>query len=288
MKLQVIYNFYIADNECIDSVYTLHFYNLKKYSEYVDRMIFIITYDYNCNDDIVYKVKSTIIDKCNCNNLQIIFEKNDPINREGVIFKKYIIDRLDQYDDYLTFFGHTKGVSNQFGYDNLENLHKWINALYFLNFSYLQEVKKKLSSYNDTYDSSNNYITYGALYFKDYRHNNINNWFYSGSFYWINTYKMNKYIKDNNIDINGFICEENERLKRCAELFPGSILSSKYAAFHNDQIYNKEINHFNMYGWEISYKHIDLLIKQYLNVWEYEDFYNMHNSIINELSIKYN
>lgn len=275
MKLQIIYNFYIANNECSDSVYKLHFYNLRKYTSIFDRAIFIITYDKQYTDDIVYRIKSAIIDNCNCNDLQIIFECNDPLNREGAIYKKYIIDKLDQYDDYLTFFGHTKGVTNIYGYNNLENLHKWINALYFLNFNYILEVKRKLICYD--------YISYGGLYFKDYRHNNNYNWFYSGSFYWINTSKLNKYIKDNNIDISNFICEEGERLKRCAELFIGSILPSEYVAFHNDEIYNKETNHFNMYGWEISYENIDLLIKQYLDIWEYELFTENHIEIMNNI-----
>ena len=38
------------------------------------------------------------------------------------------------------------------------------------------------------------YITYGGLYFKDRRHNIKYNWFYSGSFYWLNTKKLFKHI----------------------------------------------------------------------------------------------
>jgi len=278
MKLQMIYSFFIADNECNNEVYELHYNMLNQISHVFDKIIFIICHNGNIYDDVVKRVKYKLIDITNCNNISFIYEQNIPEYREGIIYKKYIIDKLDQYDEYITFFGHTKGVSNPNGLNNLDNLKLWIFALYYLNFKWIDEVKHKLNTHLITNKYlKNDYFSYGCLYFKDYRHNNINNWFYSGSFQWLNTYKINKYIKDNNININPFICNEDERLKRCAELFTGSIFNELHCAFHCDEQYNKQTNHFNMYGWKISYTKIEDMIALFLKWDEKKEFYEKYN-----------
>ena len=284
MKLQVIYTFYIGDNECNNNIYRLHYYWIEYISHYVDKMTFVLMHDGNIWDDIVLRVKSKLLSIVKTKEINIIVEPNYTEYREGYYYKKYIIDKLNDYNDYLTFFAHSKGISNPDNYHNIENLYEWINAMYFFNFYYINEMKSKLSNYN-TYDSVSNYITFGALYFKDYRHNNVNNWFYSGSFHWLNTSKLYKYIIDNNIDIRGYICEEGERLKRCAELFIGSVLPNKYAAFHNDENYNKDIEHFHHCGWEVSYKKISDIMIQYLTIDEETIFFAVHNDIINKLNL---
>ena len=276
MKLQMIYSFYIADNECNNSIYELHYKMLNQVSCFFDKIIFIICYDGNPYDEIVNNVKHKLIDIINCNNITFIYEQNIPKYREGIIYKKYIIDKLDKYNDYLTFFAHSKGVTNKDGLNNLDNLKLWIFSLYYLNFKWFNEARKKLNTHALL---KNNYFSYGALYFKDYRHNNVHNWFYSGSFQLLNTYKINKYIKENNIDITPFICEEDNRMYCCAELFMGSIFSEDHAAFHHDEQYNKQTNHYNMQGWEISYVNIKEIIEKFLKWDERNEFYDKYNKL---------
>lgn len=275
----MIYNFYIADNECNNEIYELHYNMLNQISYKFDKIIFILNYDGNPYDDIVKRVKLRLINEINCNDITFIYEQNIPKYREGINYKKYIIDKLDQYDEYLTFFAHTKGVSNRSGLEHIDNLKLWIFALYYLNFKWLNEIRRKLNTHSilNTYVLKNDYFSYGGLYFKDYRHNNIHNWFYSGSFQWLNTYKINKYIKNNNININPFICEEDNRLYCCAELFIGSIFDESHAAFHMDEHYNKQTNHYNMQGWEISYINIKEIIEKYLKWDERNEFYEHYN-----------
>ena len=43
----------------------------------------------------------------------LIIEKNIPEYREGIIFKKYILDKLDEYDG-LTLFFHNKGYHSRY------------------------------------------------------------------------------------------------------------------------------------------------------------------------------
>ena len=281
MKLQMIYNLYVNDDQCNNDIYRLHYLLLKKYTPNFDRVKIIITHNGNMYDDVIYRIRAVLVDVCDCNDVEIIYEQNNTEFREGIIFKKYVIDKMNEYDGWLTFFGHSKGVSNAYGHQHLDNLYKWIYIAWLLNFEYLYEVKAKLSGKYNGHD----YISYGSLYFKDYRHNNINNWFYSGSFFWVNTEKLRKHIKENNIDISEFIKPEAERLKRCAELFLGYCFDSNRCAFHNDERFNKETNHFNMHGREISYEHIDLLIKQYLNVWEYDQMNVLYKRTLEELGI---
>ncbi len=275
MKLQLIYSFYIADNLCNNEIYEMHFNMLTQISSLFDKISIIIVHNGNEDDDIIYRVRARLIESLNFKNLSFIYEQNIPELREGAIYKKYIIDKLGDYDDYLTFFGHTKGVSNQFGLSNIDNLKLWIFSMYYLNFKWLSEVKQKLN----TYTLNEDYMTYGSLYFKNFRHNNIHNWFYAGSFYWLNTYKINKYIKDNNIDLRPFEVEENERLMRCAELFPGSILNESYCGFHKDENFDKTIDMFNEYGWEISYTNISLMLENFLTPDEYSILLNDYNNL---------
>lgn len=277
MKLQVIYVFYIADDNCDNKIYQMHYYWINKISSYVDKFKFIVLYNNNIDDDIIFRIKGKLLSICESKTVELIFEKNNSKFREGLYFKKYIIDNLNKYDDYLTFFAHTKGVSNPVGIENIDNLLLWIDALYYFNFWWVNEMQTKLAFNTD-------YIIYGSLYFKDYRHTNTYHWFFSGSFYWLNTKKFNDYINANNINVNNYLNIENENLRRCAELFIGNCLPIKYVAFHNDENFNKEYELFYEHGWEISYKFIGKLIEAYLNVAEVNFFYVDHKKIIDDIN----
>lgn len=277
----MFYSFYIADDECNNEIYELHYNMLSQISHVFDKITFIICHNGSPYDDIVNNVKHKLVDIIDCNNISFIYEQNDPKYREGIIYKKYIIDKLDQYDNYLTFFAHTKGVSNQSGLEHIDNLKLWIFSIYYLNFKWINEMRRKLNTYALLNNNlmKDEYFSFGCLYFKDYRHNNIHNWFYSGSFQWLNTYKINKHIKDNNININAFICDEDARMYCCAEMFIGSIFDESHAAFHSDEHYNKQTNHYNMSGWEISYVNIQEMVEKFLKWDERNEFYRKYNEL---------
>lgn len=276
MKLQLIYIFYINNSPCNDKIYNLHYYWLNKISNVFDKITFIVLYNKDVNNNVIINVKQRLFNECiKCNNINIILNKNIEKYQEGIYFKKYIIDKLNDYDDYLTFFGHTQGVSNELCKKNELNTLEWIYALYYFNFINLDEIKRKLNSY------CYKYITYGGLYLKDYRLNNIYNWIYSGSFYWINTKRLNNYIKNNNININDYLTDENELLKRCSEIFIGSCIDPKYAAFLKDEKINKNAEYFNNYDFNDQYDKIDMIIKFTIMTNEYTKFINEFNNYIN-------
>lgn len=275
----LVYNMYIidsyVDNSATGKIYDMHFIMLNKICPLFDEIIFILTYNGNNNDQIVLNFKKKLIEECSqCPKITFIFEKNNANYREGIIYKKYIIDKLNEYDG-LTMFGHSKGVTNSNNINYLDNTLLWIYSLYYLNTTWNLEVFNKLD------DNPNcKYITYGGLYFKDRRHNIKYNWFYSGSFYWLNTKKLLKYITDNNIDYSSYLSKINEHgLMRCAELFPGNIIPEEYAAFHFDEHFNKQYNHFLNYGNEISYRYIDMILKRFLRGYEYDELIASFNEV---------
>ena len=278
MKLQVIFNFYIIDNECNNAAYQIHYVWLSNIASMVDKMTFILTYNSDIEIETINRIKSILVSICNVSDITFITEPNNPEFREGIIYKKYIIDRLDQYDDYLTFFGHTKGVSNPNGFEDQNNLLLWIFSMYYLSFAYIIEMQTKLES------NMHDYITYGGAYFNDFRHTNNYHWFYSGSLYWINTKRLNEYIIKNNIDKYDYITVGGERIKNCAELYPGHIFPNKYAAFYMDEVFNKDFEPFNDDGWEISYKHFDKFLQEYLQIDDYLELYNQFRNMLNKIT----
>lgn len=279
MKLQIIFSFYINPNKYNNWIYQMHYDLLEKCTSKVDRTIFIISYDHTevSNDD-VRNVRLKLADICKSNEMTFILCENDKRYREGIIFKRYIIDKLNDYNDYLTFFGHTKGVSNELNWKNIDNLKFWIYSMYYMNFIYIEDTIKKLTN---PYEK---YICYGTGFYPSYTHNNNHNWFYSGSFCWVNTNRLNDYIKENNIDINKYVISNNENLMRCAELFLGYVCPREYAGFLHDENFNKEYDPFTHYKYMISYEEYDAFLKMYMQVDDFFKLQNEYNQYINVLN----
>lgn len=266
----------LNDNDPTMKIYNTHYRMMQDYAQILNEMIFIITYN-NLDYTVINSIKAKLIDVChNCKSITFITEQNDYRFREGIIFKKYVIDKLNDYDG-LTFWCHFKGVTNPKNTNNLINSLKWIYMMYYSNILWFHEMKNKL-------DDKEKYISYGTLYYKDYRHNTTYNWFYSGSFFWLNTKKLYAYIEKKNIDISDFISPNDENLMRCAEIFLGQVYNEHYAAFHYDEHYNKEYNNFLNYGIELSYNHIDEQIKLFFKPYEYMEFLNNFNALLKYLN----
>jgi hypothetical protein len=267
----------LTDDTPVMKIYNAHYMMLKDYSRIMNEMVFIITHN-NLSNNVLNKIKTRLLFECQlCKSITFIVEKNIPQFREGIIFKKYVIDKLNDYDG-LTFWAHSKGVTNKTNINNLTNTLKWLYMMYYSNIIWFHEVQLKL-------DDKSDYISYGTLYYKDRRHNLTHNWFYSGSFFWLNTKKLYKYIQDNNIDITDFVSSNDENLLRCAEIFVGQVIDEKYAAFHFDEHYNKSYEHFLNYGTELSYEFMDEQIKVFFKPYEYAAFINNFNALLNILNI---
>ena len=56
-------------------------------------------------------------------------------------------------------------------------------------------------------------------------------------------------------------------------------IPEEYAAFHFDEHFNKQYNHFLNYGNEISYRYIDMMLKRFLRGYEYDELIASFNEV---------
>ena len=142
--LRLIFAYYITESGEITSIHKLHINLLKTFIDKFKIKDFIITIDDTENIESIEKHKNYIISNLG-NDINIFIEKNDKFNREGIIYYKYVISKLDEYsaNNELLFFGHLKGISN----DDLNNTIKWISLMYYFNLFYSYDAIDKLYNY---------------------------------------------------------------------------------------------------------------------------------------------
>lgn len=142
--LRLIFSYYITESGEITSIHKLHINLLKLFIDKFKIKDFIITIDDTENIESIEKHKNYIISNLG-NDINIFIEKNDKFNREGIIYYKYVISKLDEYsaNNELLFFGHLKGISN----DDLNNTIKWVSLMYYFNLFYSYDAIDKLYNY---------------------------------------------------------------------------------------------------------------------------------------------
>ena len=114
-KLRLIFSYYITPNGELTYIHKLHLYLLRKYAYIFNNIDMILVIDDLNNIDAINMHKQYIQDILNVNYINFIIEQNDSYLREGKVYVKYVIDKLDEYaiNDDLIFFGHTKGLTNE-------------------------------------------------------------------------------------------------------------------------------------------------------------------------------
>ena len=276
-KLRLVFSYYITLNNEISFIHKLHIALLKKYINIFNDIDFIILIDDVNNEDAINNHKSYIIEQLNRNDINFIIEKYDQKFKEGKIYVKYIIDRLNEYIDDLVFFGYTKGLDDKC-LNNIENTKLWISLMYFMNFDYIDDVIEKLL--DDT-----NYICYGTLYHN--HHNSIISkytWKYIGGYHWINPKRLLEYIDKNCINIE-FVHKIDMKVRTSIETFLPNILDYINVAFLNDQIYNKDTNTLMYNHHNIEYVEILYCACMYLQYDDYLRFSNFYNNEIKCINI---
>lgn len=271
--LRLIFAYYITESGEITSIHKLHINLLKLFIDKFKIKDFIITIDDTENIESIEKHKNYIISNLG-NDINIFIEKNDKFNREGIIYYKYVISKLDEYsaNNELLFFGHLKGISN----DDLNNTIKWVSLMYYFNLFYSYDAIDKL--YNYQKEDYSKYICYGTIYhFHNIESISKYGWMYMGSFHWLNSSRLFNYMNENNIDINFLAC--GDRLRTCAETFLPNIFDNTHVAFLHDEWYNKNHNPLQYDSPDISYKEIEycaLLYMDYDTIVSYFDFFDKY------------
>jgi hypothetical protein len=192
-KLRLIYHFYAFDGMQNSPTCELHFACLSEYSKVFTESIFVISVDDVSNNELINYVKRRLIECGFVNNVSFIIKQNSAW-QETETFYEMVVKKLGKLDG-LTFFAHSKGVGNELdGRFNMEEIHQWIVALYFLNLNYVNEVIHCLIR-------SPFMMSYGALKCSWDDIENKNKWIYSGTFFWINAQRIHAMLERNGTEV---------------------------------------------------------------------------------------
>jgi len=264
MTKNLIFYWYIPSNCIMPDIYWLHIYNLKKYAKIFNNATFILSAD-NITDINKIEYNKNIINsigfKC---DIKFLLYKNDTNIRECTCFYNEIIQNLKNLEG-ITFFAHSKGITR----NGDSGVPMWNTGLYYFNLNDIKSVENKLSK-NDVFSYGSfkkhyNWIVEdnGKIYKQKH------NWHYSGTFFWLDTQKIYKYIKSNNIEIS------SDLHRWYTEMWLGNIFDSNFA-------YTK----YDIIGDENLYVDCKDILKNKMKVQEKEfnSFLKYYDNMVNKLS----
>ena len=186
LKKKIIYHFFIPKDYETNIAVKLHRECLKMYCNNFDSAVFYISTDED-TEKYVQDVRDFLFNLREWPDIRIRVIRND-IFCEARTFKEEILDKLDDFNEEVIFFGHTKGVTNVVKYaNNAESIMKWIYACYFysLETEYANEaVKELIYGYR---------AFYGSVLMASPDSNGA---FYAGTFYWMNPMRFKIINKD--------------------------------------------------------------------------------------------
>lgn len=184
IKHRLIFHFYLINNFEDNIINRLHFNCLAYYVECFDEAYFYIAVDEDICKETISLFETKII---NYGFLNVKFKiVQNTYYREAQTFKDEIADKLQEPYQGLTFFGHNKGITNIPIYGE-EYVKKWVVGLYYLSLNDLKHVDD--SFFNWVYDYAP--VFYGSFL----SHSDTIGDIYSGTFFWLNTNKLDHEIK---------------------------------------------------------------------------------------------
>lgn len=175
IKKRLIFYFYTFNGFLDNRAIQIHLRCLSHYCNVFDEALFIISIDDIEDDKLIFDTETEIL-KCGFRNIQFKVHKNNSYCESQPFFEE-IVSKLDVLDG-LTFFGHTKGITNVLKNDVvIESIDAWILGMYYLNLEFIDEVEKSLCYTPHRF--------YGA-FLTDCKDPWYKQFFYAGTFYWIN------------------------------------------------------------------------------------------------------
>lgn len=175
IKKRLVFYFYTFENFMDNRAIKIHLKCLKKYSNVFDNALFIISIDDVNNSPLIFETETELL-KLGFKDIRFKIHKNNGYC-ESQPFYEEIVRNL-KYLDGLTFFGHTKGVTNYAKSDvNIESIDAWLLGMYYLNLEFISEVE-----YRMTYSVSR---FFGAFLMDNTKSTDVK-WLYSGTFFWLN------------------------------------------------------------------------------------------------------
>lgn len=270
---RLIYAFYIKDNINSfdnDKSYKIHFACLRKIFSYTlyDEAIFIISAD-NLNNPLIKELMFKLSNICiTVKKIRYVIEKNNPEHREGPIFEKHILNKLNDYDG-ITLYFHNKSCQPTYSLTYNENnpdITYWIIGQYYFN---MYVSKEWLSSFI----KNNNKLIYGWPYMHDNWHTQ---WLIGGSCYWMKCQDIYEYITKNNV--------KNKHImsRTISEYYFPEILSKEQVDYPLSNIIKDTIYIYKYYEPSIEASFIDYL-QNTLTYNAYVNFMKFYNDIMKEV-----
>lgn len=266
---RLIFSFYACGELTI--YHYLHLILLSKFIHIFNDIDLILLIDDNTDID---SLKNLIIEYLQRNDINFIIRQNNSFYREGIVYKEFIIDKLNEFkDNELVFFAHTKGVTNELNINNVKLTVTWITLMYFLNL-YYGDFDVELIS--------NNNVCYGTLYNYDDSNLTKYHWQYTGSFQWINPKRLYEKIENKDLIYRDY------DIKIIAEQFLGNNVSTEYVAFKDHNLFNKKYSLLLYESHDFTYHNIWYLAYSFITIDTFYDLINFANDLNNLVSEQLN
>lgn len=267
IKKHLIFHFFIPDDYETNVAIKMHYACLWKYSNVFDSAEFFIS---STEESKIYigSVKQSLINVFQCKDIRFKEVENDPYF-EARTFKENVLYRIEEYEETMVFFGHTKGVRDVVMFEESKEFFlKWIYALYFYSLEFVKEAELKLF----TIFHGRKYTFFGSL---PLVYTDGTNCIFAGAFYWTNPMTLRKDIKSGEVIPKSF----NDRA--FAEEFP----SIYKRTFNNGFVMCKTGGHNCIEGnWDdfefFGDGNFDDIA---MHFGEYDKFIEGYNELINEI-----
>jgi len=196
IKKHLVFHFFIPDDYETNIAIKVHYGCLAKYCNVFDSAEFFIA-STDMSKKYINDVKCNIINVFKCKDIRFKEIENDPFF-EARTFKENVIDKIDEMEETMVFFGHTKGVRDVVMFqNNREFFLKWIYALYFYSLEFVREAEIKLF----TIFHGRPYVFWGSL---PLVYTDETNCILAGTFYWTNPMTLSKDIKNGEVELKRF------------------------------------------------------------------------------------
>lgn len=202
MKKRIVFHLYYNKSLMGNVMYRVHKTCLSRYSHLFNTAIFNIVLDDVTDEVSLNEAKQFIFDTGFKEENTTFYVSENGKMRDSQTFYDYIVKSLGSYDG-ITFFGHSKGLTNIRGIENKdENIIYWVTAMYFFNLENIDEFENGpyIAYMNPLVDNSN----YIAKHPGKCTNEPMYGYYPIGTFFCIKDRQLLEYIQNNNITLPVF------------------------------------------------------------------------------------
>lgn len=185
IKKRLVYHFFISDNYETNDVYKIHFACLEYFANIFDEAVFIITSN---NENAPYSdVESKLLKIFKHTRITIEIKTNTALCEAETFYNEVV----KKDESVLTFFFHTKGITNIKDCEQ-DNIIQWILMAYYYSLNFKTDMEEQLLFYPyiTFYGSCKGLVTVTDKPLE--RKSTI----YIGCGYWINNTRLNEEKKN--------------------------------------------------------------------------------------------